>query len=444
MALDYDDIFTKLGKVIKGQNYVVGIRDTGFESSDFASDYLGTVDPVALAVSAFYGMMDDMTSRAESYVNAFESYLAQEFLLADLPYIGSDTDVPTILQRIIDDMIAQSDTVRKSVVTLGTPTAAFVGSSTGKMAVSKVLDGSSIPIAGGFAHPSYAGIDSELCQSDTVVLECIADSQTDGQTEGGEIFTIQGLPAPRSPLDYLRTGVGTGPNISVMNKGAFGSFQLPDPDFETFVSNVPDGWVVVSGTAGTNILEETTGANVYHGSRSLRFTNGAAATIEIKYPMSTLKPNKRYCFGIWLKSDATAAGATLIQMEGTGYSAGTTEKISVAAASYTGSWEFHSFFFNSPEIIPSDFALHIKVTGTLTATKSVWYDWFGFSEAVWFNGFCMGLWAGNVRYIRGDRYTVSVSNNDAGLFNQFARRFWKMQFPSVASSETQPNSKAMP
>jgi hypothetical protein len=227
-------------------------------------------------------------------------------------------------------------------------------------------------------------------------------------------------------------GSGTGPTFETLNGGSI----IQNPDLELWTStNSPNSWTK-TGTAGVHIFREST--NIYRGTYSLKFLGtGAQATIAVTQTITSgiLVPRKRYCFTIRYKASAvdTASQTLTIQFTGTGYSATSTEKITVAGDVFDTSWTLKTFYINMPANIPSDFAISISVTGTLNSGKILYFDSIGFEAVTYHGGIGFTAVAGSTPFVRGDKFTFDVTNNQAGLIQDFFRRGYGVQLPSSAS-----------
>lgn len=353
---------------------------------------------------------------------------------------ATSTDTTEILRKLIAAMILDVQTVDQSTVTVGAVSAAGTNEGNGIVLMTKVLDAVTSPGSGAAGtyppNRNYKDLNSELCvPSETMRFTCIGDSFADGLAEGAEAFSWEGR-IPDAQHGYKDEGSGVIGTITPINSVGLNIVQ--NGDFESFTSNAPDNWTIVAGTAGTHIVEETTLADVYHGENALRFDgDGAQTSIEIKYPISPAQVigGKRYAVALRLKGSATiAAGAVLITFEGTGYTALTAEKIAIAAGSIPTAYTLESFFVNMPEVIPSDFRLVIRWSGTPTAAKKLWIDDLALGPVSYGGGVGAVIVRGNEPFARDDSYTSAISNNDAGLFQAFFRQNFGVQLPSDGSA----------
>lgn len=369
-----------------------------------------------------------------------------------------DASTQRLLRRFVAQMRTDSATVDRTTVTVGSVTAGSGNVGNGVVLVDKELDGYNAPIRGGIAVPAYddgagTGYDSELAASETVSAECVKDAQgnlidadraaavTSDFIEGEETFLLYGQPQqpydPTAPVNapLLASSVegsGNGPLMKTLQSHAI----LRNINLESWTtSNVPDNWNDQGGgygTAGTNVLKETT--TIYRGASSMRFKgDGTTATIKRtqNVPANLLVGKRRYYFSIHLIGDATiAAGDIAVLFTGTGYTAGSSEKVSVAAASIPTSWTRYGFWWNTPKTIPTDLAIEIQWNSTPTNNKNIYFDNIAFGPVTYHGGVSFVAIAGATPFKFGDIFTCPLTNDAAGEHQEFARRFLKIQYPS--------------
>lgn len=447
MAIDYDGspngLFVRLGKIIKNINTLETLSDSTLDSyrEDILDTYYATTGTVQegarRAVEGLSGSMDSMIQSVLSWRRTLSNYgtntlLDDDNVLSQLN-LPSTASISRCLMALIEQMNTDTETVNQSSVTVPAgATAPDTGSGgTGRLFCDKVLDGVTAPHYRYPASLEYLNVNSELAVNETMILTCVADSQHSGTQEGQERFSWTG-DTQTLDLDHESEGSGPLPSVSTLNTYSY----VSNRDFEIFsVANTPQSWDVDSGTVGTHILEETTGADVFRGDKALRLDgDGAQATIQISQDMtvSRLTPKKRYMLGAWIKSDLTGidSGTLEISFAGTGYTAAGSEKVSIAPGSYSATYALSTFYLTMPAVIPDDFELVIKVTGTMTTAKSVWIDSLAFGEVSYGGGINVALIAGATRFQKGDTFTFSVTNNNTGVIQTYFRRKYGVQLPS--------------
>jgi hypothetical protein len=207
------------------------------------------------------------------------------------------------------------------------------------------------------------------------------------------------------------------------------------PGFEVWSSATPpvlSGWSIDTGTNDVNIKREAT--NKYRGSYALRFLgDGTTADLQVSQAptISDLKPLRRYLISVRYKADAAiGAGDLDIEFTGTGYTAGGSEKISVAHGSLATSWTLQTFQINMPSVIPSDFKLIIKIAGTLTSAKNIYIDDVLVQPMYYFGGVAVAYVPGSTRAAKGDRWSFTVTNDRAGIGQSYWARYFGRQLPS--------------
>ena len=372
-----------------------------------------------------------------SSVNGF--YLNQELKLTDGAAIG-ETEVIT---SYVGSTRVATTAAWASSPGGETPTYEISGIDSTQVLISTVLDGDSAPTNGALANPEYTGLTSELAPIlDNMVFECTTDSVTVGVSEGSEEFSWAGDVKAASPFNWEATaakeGGGVGPSLTVLNSNSL----LANLEFEDFaVADTPDSWTIDSGNVGDEITEETVATEVHRGSSALAFTGDAATTDPLEISQApaanTFTPLKQYCVAVWVKGDsAVAAGALTIQFEGTGYTAGATEKITMTAGNLAAqtSYGIEHFFVNMPADIPSDFKLVIRIDGVLTNTAVVRFDGMAVGPVVYHDGVGAAILAGKEKFLVRDKFTSQVTNDNAGTFQTFFRRAFLVQLPSSTSA----------
>ncbi|WP_020475719.1 hypothetical protein [Zavarzinella formosa] len=446
MAIDYTDLFTRGGKLVKYVNSRLPVAATSlpaeltaianlFEAADLTEQITRLYDDYA-------GFQSNITRERQTLAGYWDAILTdRDTVLTELRV--PDADVNSVLPELFRRMVADSQTVDQSTVTIGSVTADAENEGNGTVLLTKLLDGYNPPIQGGLPTLQYAGLNSELAvPSETMTFTCTADSARDGLPEGSERFSWSGGIAGQK-FDFEAEGSGDGPGLT-----AAGDSQLiNNGNFEQWSSNTPSGWTVAAGTAGTHIKQMTTAANVYRGDSSLWFDgDGTQATIQINQSVSSgrMQSRRLYCVSVRVKaSAASGTGAFLCQFTGTGYTASSTEKIAITAGSMPTAWTLYNFWIVTPAVMPDDWTLTVANTGTPGASSNVYVDCLIPTEGTYHGGIAAVLLPGAAPYAAGDRFTVAISNDQAGTFQDFFRQCYGVQLPSNgAGAETISDSLA--
>lgn len=445
MAIDYTNLFQDVGEFVEAVNLFVGwsVNEVPGMATEIIAELAGNVryDVAEGVDTTFQGYRDQLVGWAEQMGRKVEERLTnRDTVIEELP-LSSGAGIGDVLIELMKDMIVNGESINQSTVTIGSVTAdpGNVGDVT--VLTSKVLDGATQPGSDMASYPSYAGLDSELAGTETITITCMSDSPSDGVTANtGEQFQVRGGAAGQSPFDWRSEGSGEGATIGLINASGL----VTDGEFEEWGgtgNNTPTSWTIDTGTAGTHVFRESSGASVKQESYALRITGITGfPTIQVSQDTSeglaSLVPLKRYCVACWVLGNASiAAGALTIEFEGTGYSPAVTEQIvmDTAALAAATSYTLKSFFITMPADIPTDLALVIKTTGTLTNGQSVRIDGLALGEVTYQGGIGLVLVGGATKALREDRYTFDVSNDGAGVFQEFFRRWLKVQLPSDGS-----------
>ncbi len=490
------------------------------------------------------GVFNTYTS-FQSQVQAWRQNLASfvDLTLQDPVTVGEiinvqSTDAQTIVAGLIEQALADSQTVQRSTVTLGSVTAPTTPANkgTGWILTTKILDGTSAPVQDGQANINYRGLSSEMAvPGETMLFQVVSDSESGSASEGGESWTWYGA-LPYTVFDWHQEGSGIGPGLTT----ADGISLVQDGNFENWTnSTTPSNWTIAAGSA--LVGQET--STVFRGSSALKITgDGATAAATLTQVPSTMINRTRYCVPVQVQaSSVPAAGRLLIQFTGTGYSAasltdtvqtvtvsgtptggyytlswtgpyggaqttahiaynanaaavqsalraliglesvvvsqsgstpnftntitfygvvGDTALLTVtdattggshaiavaktvtgvegeqiklpATAMPTGGWALRYFWINTPDIVPSDWALSISVDSTLSNTVKVYLDSLQVVQPTYHGGVGAVATPGATRWLNGDRLTFTVANAE-GIFQQFFRQYYRAQMPSAAS-----------
>jgi hypothetical protein len=548
MAFDYttanSGVFCRLGKIIKKINAALSLATTTYPADlKEIVDLYEAADLTAI-IEGLYGTYEGFRGQVTGVRQALAGYADRTLL--DRDTVLEQLRVPqasiqAVLAALIQQMVDDGKTVQKNTVTLGSATASASNTGTGVVLATKVLDGWNSPLQGAAPHIRYNGLASELAvPSETMVVECVADSIRDGTAEGAELFAWRGG-IPDAELGYQDEGSGQGPTVACAN----GSRTVQDGDFENWSDNTPSNWTIAAGTAGTHVFREA--SNVFRGSSAAKLLgNGAQATISLEQsvPPSLLKSRRRYCLSLRVKASSVPASGQLgIRFAGTGYATtaptnevqdlqisgsptGGTYTISwtgpyggtqttaplaynatsaqvqaalrllkgmecvvvatqagsppdvthritlyglpgpqnlvdadvsgltggspaksvtrvtagvegdcvvLPAAAFPTDWALPHFWINTPTILPADWKLVVEVTGTLTNAVAVYVDSLALEAVTYHGGVGLVVVAGQTRWISGDRTTFTVANDQAGKFQEFFRKRYKVQLPSSGS-----------
>lgn len=436
MAIDYTKWAADMGELIERFN---GFRTlaTGQLTTDLSeilTEYKN---------SGADNLLDGMTERFDSYRDILLQWaadmgqlanarMADSALMASQMPFPETSDPQGIVEEFIRQMIEDSKTVDASTVTVNSPAYNASNYGDGLFYASKVLDGYNEPGDGMPAVDNYNAVNSELALNETFVFTCRQDSEGAGTLVGAEEWSWHGdVQGEGGYYDWRREGSG---QRAQGLRGAMSTTLLSNGDFESFTSSAPDSWDLDVGTAGSTVDDDDT--NEFRGTNCLKFLGTGAVAPQISQTLTTMNPKRRYYVHARVKSTLIVAetGTLLIQFEGTGYTAGGSEKISIAPGSYSGTYVAVGFYINTPEEMPDDWELVIKTSGSITNARAIWIDDVIVVPVEYWGGIgVVPPIPGSTKWLRGDRVTIEIDNDQAGVFQEFFRRWYKMQLPSNAA-----------
>lgn len=443
MAIDYTEHFTLLGRCIKHINLIQTDETNSIADEQNVADVFEADDQSDL-------ISPQLSNAINTQRNAFRLARVQLAALGIKRFLQDDTvydelGLPSksqdaVLAAFAKQMVADSESIDASVVTLGSVTANAGNTGNTTILLDKGLDGITAPGRGLKALIENRDFDSELCKSEDCLVTCVSDQYRDGAISGKERYQISGeqsFPA----WSYDEGGSGRATQLRTV----LDLSHITNGTFENITSNVPDNWTLAAGTAGTHILEET--VQIYRDTKSVEFAGNAslaAITITIAPNSLTQLAGKRVVMGMWYKASATQAGTVELRLNvsGTGFSPSSGQKIVITGDNFQTDWTLSTVVFNLPLDLPSDSVLTLSLAGTPEAAKTVWVNQVFLCPVQFHGGFNVSVIPGDTDPIAGDRWTFAVSNDGAGTFQSFFRRSG-YQLPSdTGGSETISDSLA--
>lgn len=435
--------FTRLGHL----GGILGVN-TNLTNKD-VNDYRGTVVPNKIAqletdfaaspanqalIDGIFTQLGSYQSAQGSFLGSMRSYAQQLAIkMADQDISLKTKDLKSALQLLISQMVTSADSIKQSVVAVGTQTA--VGSPNGNpIIVSSVKDG--------------AGLTLQYTLPETITFKVTGDSQGNS-TLGQEPFSANGQAAVGDPLDFLwPAGSGFADTFSAADaiQSNAGGNKLANSGFDTFtVANTPDNWTVVTGAPGTTIFAGGPGA-AFAGANCLQLTGDVGGTIiTIKQQTNVnaggtafkFLPDTQYALNLWLKCSATpAAGVVTVDLVD-GSNAVIADDQSVAntvAKSLTAvstSYVNVNAVFRTPSVLPAAIYLRVRTSTAIDNTKSVFIDHMALNPMKQFGGTQGGgpffsIFSGSNKLIVGDTWTAGVTNT-WGLFAKLCEKCFGMR-----------------
>ena len=437
-AAQYTTLFEVIGEYVERINDFEAII-TALEADrvEINTELLDKVTNDSYPISLYA----DNTQTFDSYKATVNSWILG--LVSKIRRLLNDDDV--ILDKFITtvgwegvylelfkDMQDTSQDILKTTVTLSGNTYALTNSGAWSIITGKVLDGYQPAISGGLSHEYQNGLDSELAPTaDTMTITCVTDTDMSSRlTEGNEIFQWGG---GDGNTGYITgdTGTGAGPTMYPLTKYS-SDYGLANLDFETWVNpTAPGTWVDLG-------YPPTQSTDAYKGTNALSLVGNGTKTLELTQEVTTTRLNRyrRYCLACYVKGQSgIGAGVLEIKFTGTGYTASSSEKISMNAAALAAqtAYGLEYFFINMPTDIPDDLKLSITITPALTTGKTVLIDHMQFGPVFYHGGVHANILDGSAKSLKNDTATFTVANDDAGKFQTVFRKGFRMQLPSDAS-----------
>lgn len=330
------------------------------------------------------------------------------------PEVTNESDVGEVLKAIFDFMIVTADTVPKNTVTLSAITKTTAATTAGNVYNTLKLPGNIAPGAGYVQHHALFGLDSELPESDSFVAIC--------RSQG--YLMLSGRPAANVPYGEA-TVYG---NAGYITLDGLGSGNLVSNLFENFTTvNIPDGWTINSGAAGTEVKEDAVANNVFAGAKSLRLEG----TSNISFPIASLvSPRQNLLLSVNLKKGTgTTSGTYKLQMTGTGMADQETAAFNATDLS-TATWTEKTLHCAVPAAIPSDLKIRI-VTTAVDTTDGIYLDGGIMQPYVYWAGTGWAATQGTTPFILGDKFTGTITNDKAGVVQTLIVRHHGIQLPSA-------------
>lgn len=437
MAINYTNFGTKLGKIVKKTFSLNTLAGTTLPNdlAEIVAAY-GTTDtgkqtaqaPLEGLHQLFLALMESVRS-AQDQLALYANPLVTDYdtITSQLDGVVSDSDLYAILSLILFDMSETGETVQQSVVTVGSASANANNIGNGILLVDKVLDGFSAPTPGGIPHMTYNLIDSELAPADvTHMFTCLADSYGGSASEGEESFSWTNQPA-FADFSPIFDNPGPGPSIATTTALSI----LSNTDFDNWANGIPSSWTSRYGVGNTDFEQS---AAPYRGTYALQINGSASLTPTLYQSLAgRLIPLRRHVLTFHAKASGTHAGATFqVTVKGTGFPS--MAQISLPLTSLGSSYAHYSVYFNTPLELPGDAEIEIRLLNANTSA-SVTVSNLALAGPTYHAGVNAIIVPGSTPFAINDRIALQVTSSE-GLIQGFARKLWKIQFPSLPAAPT--------
>jgi hypothetical protein len=211
----------------------------------------------------------------------------------------------------------------------------------------------------------------------------------------------------------------------------------PVPQIQTYAL---DG-TGLGGTYTVALLGQTTAAiDVAASAAAVQAAIRACTGLEcVTVTRSGSAPNYTYTLTLYNVPGGSAIGSddtTLMTGTGAGITWSITqavvdgEEIDLQADQLPTGWAFLFAWVTMPDTFPEDFELQLVVS---TPDEHLYVDDLVLAEVQYGAGIGMQIVRGSTGFVREDRFTFDVTNDDAGVIQKFCRQVWGFQFPSSAT-----------
>jgi hypothetical protein len=419
MALNYADLFDRIGRAIYAANLVNEFRggplnsgaiatDLPTEWEDFVEQYDGEAAPLRAAL----GNPTEELQRAKDGLNNFQTWVQQALSATLLVTVDTESplerrDLKTAMTELIRLMGVDAKTVDANAITV-TATAGVGNVGSGAMVVSK-LDG--------------AGRTLEYCYDETID---VSFTGTTTALFAGEAAAVYGALNHDWPK-----GSAASKQVATITAGGDGDLLSGSGAFETFtVADTPDDWTITVGVAGTDVLEETT--DVFVGDSGLALAGDGATLTQLRRDLSAvgLLAKRPYALCGWLLTDTTpAAGVLTIDLyDGVGViddDAGNANTLVIDLTTVSDTdFEAHHAMFRLPEPVPASVFLRLRLSTALTNTRILYLDHFalGLADQLYTGGPYCAVFTGDVAFSLDDVFSLAVTNDYGGALQT---AFWR-------------------
>ena len=434
-----------------------GLKAAGDSVLEILDQFQSTQQQVPNTPQALYSELDNLRSASGQWKNA----LVTRCINTLVEMVHDDVPLP---QKTVD--LAIKELIRQMI---GAGTIYNPDNDVDASTVSGSVSASSSNIGTGTFMVSVMrpdGRPNEQVFNETVSVEITQAAGTNGtaRQETAQLRTEASVTA----LAYNWPG-GSGVQLTRNMVDATqdaSTNMLANSSFNTFsTTNQPDYWgSPLVGVYGTDILEESTTV-LRAGTKCLKFLGtggGPLSSIAQAFAASslsatasgttaTLKPNAMYAICFWLRKTASlAAGAFQIRLLDASNAlvpddsaGGSTNTITVAHGDVSSA-AFGAFggYIITPKttLSTSAWKLNARVSTALTSGEGLFLADLAMVEItqpLYTGGPYVCGFAGGTNFVKGDRLTLTFSNNYAGAFQQeFDRVFGLKQLGHQLPSDT--------
>ena len=342
-----------------------------------------------------------------------------------------DGTLPTALRTLRDVMVANTKSFRTVNTSSITYTATSGNQGNGTVLVTAYRPASSTVFLQEMFHETIKG-------------ECIQGGNV--SNFGSATFTLTGLNSlaktnmeyPRGDTDItIYGGSGLKTNITctsasvTSSNGSSGVSLLSNGDFESWSSNTPTNWTIVTGTAGTQVTQGTTPAR---GASALQFVGDGSTLTRIRQLIassngapSSVSAETNYCIMFQAKVAAAATGTVLVALrDAAGTVVGTA--ITLNLATLTTTYAIKSVAFSVARgSLPTTLYLDIYSTTAIQSAKTLMIDELIFAPMIplYAGGPSVIAYSGSTDWNKDDKFSIAVVSNTSDGAGGYNGKFMK-------------------
>ena len=432
MAINYTDLFTVLGKIVKAANaYETEFaamktnRDTIYDQLSAKNiDYVG--DGISTNVSQHIGAL---SSGISYYIAKAAALLVDPTMVTNHLPVTSNT-LNTVLLALYDDMVIQNQSIKRATgMTIGSVNRTSYSLNCGDIAHTPVLDGVNAPLTNAPINILYGdeAASTQLAVEDTIYAKC-----TNADTEGQETFSIYGnIAVP--PFSENAESVGGSITVQTSDEENL----LTNGDMETYSGGFT-GWTVTLD--GTTLSQETT--DFHRGASAMKLANLSSSNIPIiKQDISSLLEIRRaYMMLGRLRAASTATGnveVSCVLKNAAGTVVSNANYMTASAGTILSVEDEDWRAFQSIVLLdyihdPADVFLHIAFESDQVSGPDIIVDDITLCPVHYFNGYGFVVHNGQERFRLNDRFEIIFSTTEA-VFGAFIRKEFAFQRPPAVS-----------
>ena len=313
------------------------------------------------------GLPSSIGSNIYGYVNTSIQSFVMDYVRRETGVY--DGTIPTALRQVKTSLDAASDTFM------------WVGTSSIGYTAGSGNQGNGTVLVRGY-RPASSTVFLQEMFTESIGLRCIEGGTVGNFGQGS--FQLTGVASLPSNNTEWPSGSGTSLQVQATSAAVTASVGTPgvsilaNGDFESWTSNTPRGWTIVTGTAGTQVLRGTTAAR---GSYSLQFTGDGATLTRIRQQIASASgaptqvlAETDYALVLYARVGAATTGTVVVALRD---ASGTTvgSAITLNLASLTTTYAISSATFSiSKTALPTTLYLDIYSTTAIANTGILYID----------------------------------------------------------------------